>query len=69
MRASGVAHDAGGGVPELPAQRLGFGVGERAGQAEQLEPADEIGGEAHHGHPGPVGVEVGEREPFETRRL
>src|SRR5215216_1029207 len=27
---SGVAHEAGGGVPQLPAQRLGFGDRERA---------------------------------------
>ena len=59
----------GGGVPELPAQRLGFGVGERAANAQQLEPAHEICGEAHQRHPGPVGVEVGEREPARDRRL
>lgn len=57
---------AAGGVPEPTAQCLGFGGGEGAGEAEQLEPADEVGGEAHGGHPRPVGVKVGEGEPFEA---
>jgi hypothetical protein len=35
-------------------------------QAQQLEPADEISGEAHQCHPGAVGVEVAEGEPLET---
>ena len=63
MSSAGVADEAGGGVPEPPAQRLGFGAGEVPGEAEELEPAHQVGGEAHGGEPGPVGVEVGEREP------
>jgi hypothetical protein len=60
---AGVAHDAGGCVPQAPAQRLGFGDGEWASEAEQLEPAHEGVGEADDSEPGPVGVDVGEREP------
>src|SRR4051812_24548458 len=39
--AAGSTHDAGGGVPQGPAQGFGFGDGEWAGEAEQLEPAHE----------------------------
>ena len=60
---AGVADDAGGGVPEPPAQGFGLGAGEVAGEAEELEPADEVGGEAHDGEPCLVGVTVGEGEP------
>lgn len=35
---SGVADEAGGGVPEPPAQRLGLGPGEPPVEAEELEP-------------------------------
>ncbi len=56
------AHDTGGGVPQLPAQRLGLGGGEPAGQAQQLEPAHEVGRVTHQRQPGPVGVEVAEGE-------
>jgi RNA polymerase sigma-70 factor, ECF subfamily len=38
---AGVADEPGGGVPEPPAQRLGFGAGEMPGEAQELEPADE----------------------------
>ena len=60
---AGVAHDPGGGVPETPAQRLGFGGGEGAGEAKLLEPAHEGVGETHNREPGAVGVDAGEREP------
>ena len=63
--ASGAPDDACGCVPHAPAQPFGFGGGEFAGAAELLEPANEISGETHELHPGAVGVEVGEREPFE----
>ena len=72
MRTDGPAtsvHDSGRGVPELPAEGVGFGLGEMPGEAEQLEPADEVGSEADQGHLGPVGVEVGEGEPFESGGL
>ena len=39
---------------------LGFVV---VGEAELLEPAHEAVGEGNDGEPGPVGVDVGEREP------
>ena len=42
-----------------------FGGGEFTVPAQVLEPAHEITGEADELHPGAVGVEVGEREPFE----
>lgn len=63
--ASTLADDAGRGVPEAPAQRLGFDRGEGPGEAQELESGNEIGGEADGGEPGLVGVEVGEREPLE----
>jgi hypothetical protein len=63
------SHDPGGGVPQAPAQGFGLGDGEGPGEAEQLEPAHEIGGVADEGEPGPVGVETAEREPQEPGRL
>ena len=45
--------------------RFGFGGLERAGAAQLLEPADETVAGAHEMKPGPVGVEVAEREPFQ----
>lgn len=33
-------------MPKLSAQGLGFGSGEPSGESQQLEPADQIGGEA-----------------------
>lgn len=65
--ASGAVHDAGGCVPQRPAQAFRVGRGEFSVEAEQLEPADEIGREAHHGEPCPVGVDIGEREPQQAR--
>ena len=59
---AGVADESGGGVPQRPAQRLGFGDGEDAVQAELLEPAHDGVGDADDGEPGPVGVDVDERE-------
>ena len=63
MLGSGPADDPGRGVPQGPAQRLGFGGGEGSGQAELLEPADQAVGHADDGQPGGVGVEVAEGEP------
>ena len=57
---------AGGGVPEAPAEGLGFGFGERPGEAQLLKPAHEGVGEADDREPGPVGVDVGEREAVGT---
>jgi hypothetical protein len=59
---SGSADDPGRGVPDRPAQRFGFGAGERPGQAELLEPADQGVGHADGGEPGGVGLEVAEGE-------
>ena len=61
---AGAMHEPSRGVPQSPAQRLGFGDGERAGQAEQLEPAHQGIGEAHDTEPGPDGFDVDEREPM-----
>ena len=55
--------DPGWFVPELPAQGLGLGDEEGAGEAELLKPSDERVVEGDHGEPGPVGADVGEREP------
>jgi hypothetical protein len=56
---AGATHDAGGGVPELPPQRLGFRDGEGPVETVELEPADEIRGERDDREAGPVGVERG----------
>ena len=64
--AAGFADHAGGGVPERPAQPFRFRDCEFAVTAEQLEPADEVGGHAHECEPRPVRVEPGEREPAQT---
>ena len=64
---AGAAHDAGGGVPEGPTQRFWFRDREGPVEAVELEPADEIGGERDDREAGPVGVEINEREPFQTR--
>jgi len=66
---SGSAHDAGWGVPQPPAQRFGFRDREWSAQAEQLEPADYVGGEADQGQPGLVGVEITERGTVPARTL
>lgn len=63
---TGAVHHPGRGVPQRPAQRLGFGNGEGAGAAELSEPAHQSVGETHDGQPGSVGVDVGEREPTGT---
>jgi hypothetical protein len=65
----GSSHDAGGGVPQLPAQRFGFGDGEGSAETEQLEPADQVGGVTDNGEPGLVGGEVTEGEPQQPRRF
>ena len=59
---AGSSHDAGWGVPQLPAQRFRLGDGEGSAETEQLEPADQIGGVTDHGEPGLVGFEVAEGE-------
>ena len=48
-----------------------FGSAMASGPSKQheLEPADEVGGERDDGEPGPVGVEINEREPVQTRAL
>ena len=61
------AHDAGGCVPELPTQHFGFRDGEWPVEAVELEPAHEIGGERDDREASTVGVEIDEREPFQTR--
>jgi len=61
--APGSVHEAAGGVQDRPAQRLGSGVGPGAGEAQELEPAQQVGGEGEGHHPRRVGVEVREREP------
>ena len=52
------ADQAGWGVPQAPAQRFGLGLAQITARAEQMEPPDRVGGEAHLGQPGRVGVEV-----------
>jgi len=64
---AGAAHDAGGGVPELPTQHFRFRDGERSVETAELEPADEVGRERDDREAGPVGVEINEREPFQPR--
>jgi len=50
------------GVPPAPADRLGLGLAQLVAQAEELEPPVQVGGEAHRGRPGRVGVDVAEGE-------
>ena len=45
------------------------GAGRGPVEAEQLEPADQVGGETDQGQPGLVGVEVAEGEPFQAGRF
>ena len=45
--ASGFTNDAGGCVPQLPAQPFGQRPGEGPGDTEQLEPADQVRSPAH----------------------
>lgn len=61
-----MVHEPSRGVPQPPSQCLGFGDGQGTGQAQQLEPAHQVAGEADDGQPGPVGVEVGEGEPAQS---
>ncbi len=43
---------------------LGSAAASRPGEAEQLEPSDQVGGEADDGHPCPVGGQVSEGKPL-----
>ena len=67
--ASSGSHEPTRGVEEPPAQRLGLCLGPAAVEAEQLEPAHQVG--RHHDvrHPGAVRLEVGEGEGQEPRVL
>jgi len=49
-------NDAGGGVQQPVAQRLGFGISQGRVQAQELEPAQEVGGD--HGRDAPGGVDA-----------
>lgn len=64
--AAAAADNAGRGVPYRPAELFRFVLGGRAVTAEELEPAGQVGGPAHDGEAGGVGVPVGEGEPLQA---
>ena len=63
---AGTFDDAGGCVPQRPAEPFRLRVGEVTGAAQVLEPTDQVSGDADEVEPGTVGVEVAEREAFES---
>ena len=64
--ASPGADEAGGGVPQRPAEPFRRGGGEGVGAAELLEPADEVVRPTHERDPGGVGGEVVEGHAGES---
>ena len=63
---AGTFDDAGGCVPERPSEPFRLRVGEVTGAAHGLEPTHQVSGDADEVEPGTVGVEVAERESFES---
>ena len=59
-------HDAGSGVQEPEAQRLGFGPGQLSVQAGQAKPRQQVGAGQHQLEPSLVGFEAGEGQSVEA---
>lgn len=64
-----VTDEAGGGIPQVPPQSFGLGVGPPPGEAEQGKPSGQAVGHGHQGQPCLIRSEGGEGEPVTTTVL